>query len=381
VNIKSAWLHARERERYWQTIPLRAYTWVVLSAFLLFFSLGVQADPFLTWTFRQVLVQGAFGMFLALGFAAGIRTKRARFVFVPLLLLLVFVLQNFQPKFFAHETLMGPGFVDIRRRLAMSIVASSLGYVIFVLFAGTQGVRHVRVRTELELAERLQQTLAPPLAISNAGYEIQGRSVPSSEMGGDLLDAVDHHGAMACYLADVAGHGIQAGVFMGMVKSSARTALLRPGPLEQLLADLNSVLFGLKAGSATYATFACLRCGEEGRVEYSLAGSGPILHYNARSKTVSHVALEQFPLGLFASATFQGGSIEVNPGDVLVLLTDGLPEVADRHDEQFGIDRIEEIVRRNADGPLADLTDALFAAVRRHGSQTDDETLVLVRAR
>ena len=185
---------------------------------------------------------------------------------------------------------------------------------------------------------------------------------------------------LACYVADVAGHGIQAGVFMGMVKSSARTALLRPGPLKGFLADLNRVLFDIKAASATYVTFACLRCGEGGKVEYSLAGNGPILHYHARSKTTSQLAMEQFPLGMFANTTFQSSFIEVERGDILTLLTDGMPEVADANDEQFGLERIGAIVARNADGPLADLTERLFAAVRQHRSRTDDETLVLVRA-
>jgi sigma-B regulation protein RsbU (phosphoserine phosphatase) len=282
------------------------------------------------------------------------------------------------------KTLMRPGFEYVRWRLAMdgglSITAAMAGYVIFFLFMGTQGVRHVRVRTELELAERVQQTLAPPLASSRAGYEIHGKSEPSSQMGGDLLDAVYDGEAMACYVSDVAGHGIQAGVFMAMVKSAARTALLRPGALEALLADLNQVLFDVKAGSATYVTFACVRCHDGGKVEYSLAGNGPILHYHASSKTVSQLALEQFPLGLFARTAFQSGLVKVEPGDILALLTDGLPEVEDANGQQFGLERVGELVARNASVPLADLTEKLFAAARQHGARTDDETLVLVRA-
>ena len=115
-------------------------------------------------------------------------------------------------------------------------------------------------------------------------------------------------------------------------------------------------------------------------MEYSLAGNGPILHYHARSKTTSQLAMEQFPLGLFANATFQRGLAEVESGDILALLTDGLPEVEDANEEQFGLERIGEIVARNADGRLADLTEKLFAAVRQYGGQADDETLVLVRA-
>ena len=103
----------------------------------------------------------------------------------------------------SNKALMGPGFEYVRWRLKMDgllvSVSAGLGYTALLLFVGTQGVRHVRVRTELELAEQLQQTLAPPLADSNAGYEIQGRSMPSSQMGGDLLDAVNDGDALTCY--------------------------------------------------------------------------------------------------------------------------------------------------------------------------------------
>jgi serine phosphatase RsbU (regulator of sigma subunit) len=164
------------------------------------------------------------------------------------------------------------------------------------------------------------------------------------------------------------------------VKSSVRTALLRPGPLAGLLGDLNRVLFEVKTTPATYVTFACLRCGENGKVEYSLAGSGPILHYRAQSMTVTQLAMEQFPLGLFGNKMFQSGVFEIEPGDILALLTDGLPETTDANDEQFGLDRMGEIIARKPAAPLSEITESVFEAVRRHGPQTDDETLVLVRA-
>ena len=166
---------------------------------------------------------------------------------------------------------------------------------------------------------------------------------------------------------------------MGMVKSSVHTALLRRGPLADLLGDLNRVIFEVKTSPATYVTFACLRCGEGGRVEYSLAGSGPILFYRAQSKTIVQLTMEQFPLGLFAKATFQSGVVEIETGDILAVMTDGIPETVDAGDEQFGLDRIGDILARNPGAPLTELTEAVFSAVRRHGAQTDDETLVLVR--
>jgi len=382
-----AWIASEERRRYWQSLPLSAFAWMALTAFLTFASVGLAANLVdgLQWPFWWVLVKAAFfGAITALSFATILRSPKARFlILIPVFVLLV-VLPRIQMGFLANKVLMGPDFEDVRWRLAtegmLSSAAAAVGYAVFVIFAGTQGVKHVRVSTELELAEKLQQTLAPPLAARNPAYEILGRSVPSSQMGGDLLDAVDDCGAIACYVADVAGHGIQAGVFMGMVKSSARTALLRPRPLEELLADLNKVLFDVKGGSPTYVTFACLRCGEDGKVEYTLAGNGPILHYHARERSVSQLSMDQFPLGLFANATFASGIVKVEPGDILALLTDGLPEVEDANSEQFGLERIGKLVAGNADASLADLTEMLFAAVRQFGRQTDDETLVLVRA-
>jgi serine phosphatase RsbU (regulator of sigma subunit) len=157
--------------------------------------------------------------------------------------------------------------------------------------------------------------------------------------------------------------------------------LLKVAPLAALLGDLNRVFFDLKITPATYVTFACLRCSESGNVEYSLAGCGPILHYCAQLKTTAQLAMEQFPLGLFTHAAFQSGIVEIQPGDILALSTDGVSETTNISDEQFGFDRIAGIIAARPQAPLAEITESIFAAVRRHGLQADDETLVLVRRR
>jgi serine phosphatase RsbU (regulator of sigma subunit) len=336
--------------------------------------------------FSWVLSKGAvFGLAVALSLLATRYQKRVfSKIALAVAVALVLIFGQIDAGIAQEIALNGPGQQDIRWRVAMdgtvSLVGLVLGYVLFFRSMVSQGIKHVRTRAELALAEQVQQTLSPPLAIRSVGYETQGRSAPSSQMGGDLLDAVDDPAGMAVYVADVAGHGIQAGVFMGMVKSSVRTALLRPGSLSRLLDDLNRVVFDVKTATATYVTFAGLRCGANGRVEYSLAGNGPILHYKAQSRTVTELAMEQFPLGLFGNATFQSGFIDIEPGDILALSTDGLSETTDADDQQFGLGRMREIIARMAAGPLAEITESVFEAVRRHGPQTDDETLVLVRA-
>ncbi len=335
----------------------------------------------LWWTITRACV---IGILSALSLMIAGRGRRVLLIALPMVIAVILLALARAKAPPPNRLLFEPGLEQLRRRLViegtLSVAAMSLGYAIFLRTIATEVSRHIRTRAELVLAEQVQQSLAPPLAVKSAGYEVQGRSSPSSQMGGDLLDAVEQPGAVAVYVADVAGHGIQAGVFMGMVKSSVHTALLRRGPLAELLADLNRVAFEVKTSPATYVTFACLRCGEGGKVEYSLAGSGPILHYRARFKTTDLLAMEQFPLGLFAKATFQSGVVQIEPGDILAVMTDGIPETVDAGDRQFGLDRIGEILAGTPTGPLEELVEAVFNAVRRHGPQVDDETLVLVRA-
>ena len=390
VNPKNFWSQSLERRRYWQSMSFPALLWLVVSGALSFASTWLAYDldtglrlPYWWLLVRTATLSAVFAAAMIIGFRSTRRWKTS-LPTIALVFAVVFALGKIERGLPANPALLTPGFKEVRQRLNLDAtlfsMAPVLGWIVLVLFAGTQGVKHVRTRTELELAERLQQTLAPPLAVRNANYEIHGRSAPSSQMGGDLLDAVTDNGTLACFIGDVAGHGIQAGVFMGMVRSSARTALLRPIPLDRLLADLNQVLFEIKAESPTYVTFACLRGGERGKVEYALAGHEPILHYHARTKTITPLAMEQFPLGLFSHATFASGTIEVEPGDILTLLTDGLLEVSNTREEEFGQGRIHDILLQNAGRPLPDLTERIFTAVAQHGQQQDDQTLVLVRA-
>jgi hypothetical protein len=386
-NLK-AFFQREERRNYWQTVPLSAIVWLALSAFLAFASMGLSTTDLGTslrlpywWALTRAALFGGFTALLIVVPLRRPKSQPATAIVIVLLLILSSRADRWLP---ASQSLAGPAFGYVRWRLAMdgmfSGLAALLGWITLVIFAGTQGIKQVRARTELELAEKLQQTLAPPLAARNAGYEVRGKSVPSSRMGGDLLDCLEDRESIACYLADVSGHGIHAGVFMAMAKSSVRTALLRPGPLAQLLADLNQVLLEIKAGSSTYATFACVRCGEGRQIEYALAGHGPILHYHARTKDVSFLEMEQFPLGLFAGAKFESRTARLEPGDILALLTDGLPEVADDKDEQFGLERIGGILAEYGEHSLDELMARLFEMARRHGRQNDDETLILVRA-
>src|SRR5262249_42202424 len=158
-------------------------------------------------------------------------------------------------------------------------------------FVQREGTRYVRAHTEIALARDIHRLLVPALARRVGAFEFQGVSVPSGEVGGDLIDLVESKDGWIGYVADVSGHGVGAGLLMGMVKSAARMQLQQMSPIDQLLTDLNAVLLDLKKPEM-YVTFAGLQFDESG-LRFSVAGHPPILHYRATSATVDELSVAQ----------------------------------------------------------------------------------------
>ncbi len=87
------------------------------------------------------------------------------------------------------------------------------------------------METELSLAHAIQSTLVPTISFENKSFEAYGRSIPSSEMGGDIIDVVESERCLLAYVADVSGHGLPAGQLMGMLKTAMSSASIPPTAL------------------------------------------------------------------------------------------------------------------------------------------------------
>jgi serine phosphatase RsbU (regulator of sigma subunit) len=275
-----------------------------------------------------------------------------------------------------------PDSSGVQERLkfdALWVLASMVtSYTCFVWFMTGTAVRYLRVRAEMELAHQIHQVLVPPVDVTIGAFEFSGVSIPSGEVGGDLVDVVDRDGAWLGYVADVSGHGVSSGVVMGMFKSALRMRLLHPGPLSGLLDDLNGVLLPLKSGSM-FVTTACVRGHDSGDLEYSVAGHLPILHVRAATRGVEEVTIPQIPIAMFGDYRFASGTLTCERGDLLALITDGLTEVFDEKDEQLGMEAVKAILGRLAGRPLAEISREIVATARAHGMQIDDQTLLLIR--
>jgi len=119
--------------------------------------------------------------------------------------------------------------------------------------------------------------------------------------------------------------------------------------------------------------------GEHDHAEYITAGNVPLLHYIHARKDVVRLSMEPFPLGLFPDVEYVSGRVPYAPGDVFAMLTDGLVETTDAWEEEFGLQRLENVLHDFAGQPLSKIYDAAMEAVHHHGNPSDDRTLMFVR--
>jgi serine phosphatase RsbU (regulator of sigma subunit) len=257
------------------------------------------------------------------------------------------------------------------------ILMMAFGVRAYRTHISTEGARQLRAEAELALAHRLQSMLVPPVVFRNSRVEICGRSIPSDQVGGDLVDVVASEDGVLAYLIDVSGHGIPAGTLMGAVKAAMRsTASLALG---EALETVNRVLPSVKE-PAMYATLAAIRFGAADRdVEYTLAGHLPILHYRATAGTIEALTLQQFPLGFFDHSRYETRRVGCAPGDMFALFSDGIIETANAMDDQFGVDRVAAQLVAIPSKPLEAILEAVLRAAAAHGTSHDDRSILVIR--
>jgi sigma-B regulation protein RsbU (phosphoserine phosphatase) len=254
----------------------------------------------------------------------------------------------------------------------------AVGFRLLLSFVTTQGLDNVRMQTELSLAHGIQATLVPTISFQNASFEVYGKSLPSAEMGGDLIDVIESNGNLLAYVADVSGHGLAAGQLMGMLKTALRVSLqFRQAPAA-LLESADRVLPAVKE-SDMYATLALLQFDGSAQAEYALAGHVPIVHYHNRSRDTTRLSMEQFPLGLIPGGSYASEHVAYSPRDLFLMVTDGISEVPNAQDEEFGLERLEQLLTQDAAEPLPQIWERIMERVRQHGLQQDDQTLLLIR--
>jgi predicted membrane protein len=376
------------KQTYWQRLPLTSMALFLLGVFFLFGITGVATDIFDVGrqTPQHLAVSIIFAGCTAIVYAVAGFSLRQRFwiAFFPILATQLFV-GNLISRYF--HNLPTPTQMDAvaiaaqEKRLAIDgwaiIIATIVGYICFLLVNIKEGRRYFRVQAEIELATEVHRILVPPIETKLGAWEFYGRSSPSGEVGGDLIDLAGDADNWVAYVADVSGHGVAPGVVMGMVKSAARMLLTSGDDATHLAPRLNEVLYPLKKPDM-FVTFCFLAKTREG-LRLGVSGHPAILHFSARKNEVTQYEASNMPLGILPAGEFASVAIESEPGSLFALYTDGYVETANAAGEEYGIQRLQTEFQKFGNKPLAEIHTALVASLRRHGPQFDDQSILLIR--
>ncbi len=245
-----------------------------------------------------------------------------------------------------------------------------------------QAVEKERLEREAELAAEIQHRLLPERLPRLAGLEVVGWSRPARHVGGDFYDLMPHAGErLAAVVADVAGKGMPAALLVSSLSSAMRLLVEGKALGPEVVARLNRHVFDSSGPNKFITLLAAEVEAGSGEVRYLNAGHNPALHLTAAGE-VRELGSGGLPLGLFRSGSYRPGSLRMGPGDLLCIYSDGITECASPEDEEFGPERLVELLRAAAGRPLAHLVAAVDEATARFARglpQADDQTLILIR--
>jgi len=240
-----------------------------------------------------------------------------------------------------------------------------------------------KMRQELEMARVVQMSTLPSRMPEVAGYDAWGMCRPAGLTGGDTFDLAAIDQGLLVVLGDATGHGIAPALSVTQMQAMLRVAFRLGASLETAFTQVNNQLADTLPDDRFITAFIGLLDASSHTLRFHSGGQGPILHWQAGTGACARHKPTSFPLAAMPlSALRPAVTLAMAPGDVLVLLSDGIYEYANAAGEQFGEERVREVVAAHRSGSAAALGEALLAAVRdfaRGAPQEDDMTLVLVR--
>jgi len=238
--------------------------------------------------------------------------------------------------------------------------------------------------SSLNAAREVQRRFMPSKLPPIEGYEVATWWFPNEAVGGDYCDVIPlPSGDVALCVADVSGHGLGPSLLMASVRAALRTLLLSHASPQELLEKLALAL----ADDFEHGSFItmCLTTLAPQRHElaYSNAGHAPALVYQAASGQFIELESTGLPLGVIVPMQYPlGPAITLQPGDLMLLATDGIIESFDKRGEQFGVQRLKQLIVKLARAPIQDVVRSIGREVELHyvgDSPPDDLTVLALR--
>jgi sigma-B regulation protein RsbU (phosphoserine phosphatase) len=255
-------------------------------------------------------------------------------------------------------------------------------------------VEQETLRRDIALASDVQRRLLPDAPPRSECVDFAAASVPARRIGGDYYDFVElNDGRIGIALADVSGKGVAAALIMSVVQASLRL-ISSEGDVSapRLVARMNEFVYRSTPASK-YATFFYAQLDEQRRqLRYVNAGHNApyLLRAGRRSTTdsappeIEQLSVGGTVVGMFPEMGYEEATVELYPGDILLVFTDGVPEAHNPESEEFGEERLQLLLRETAHLPADEISARISAEMKnwiRDAEQYDDLTFIVMKVR
>jgi sigma-B regulation protein RsbU (phosphoserine phosphatase) len=251
-----------------------------------------------------------------------------------------------------------------------------------------------RLERELQMAHEVQASFLPQETPQLPGWEFVARWRPAREVAGDYYDFIlDDSGQLGLVIADVAGKGMPAALFMVLTRSIVRASVSRASCPADGIARANQLICADSATGMFVTLFYALLDPATGAITYVNGGHNPPLLCTSSADPCAHVRRDErdrltkltrtgMALGVLADASFEQRTVQLGPGDFVLFYTDGVTDAIDAHEREFGMQRLQQVILEHRYAPAADVVAALERAIDDFVGSTepfDDIAVVVVR--
>jgi serine phosphatase RsbU (regulator of sigma subunit) len=237
------------------------------------------------------------------------------------------------------------------------------------------------LKRDLRFAWEIQKHLLPQAGQKGAFFEVAGHTIPCRMVGGDLYDYFTlPNGSLGFALADVAGKGSAAALMATLVHGTFMTLAYDEQTPAEALSRVNRVLLRRDLNSR-FVTFHYAMLSADGRLISCNAGHNYPLIVR-RDGTMETLEVGGMPVGLFDTSTYEDESAQLEPGDTVLVFSDGLIDAMDAMGRSYGDERVADCLRRNQDRPAAEILECMLNSVDcfvQEGPQADDLTALIIR--
>ena len=229
---------------------------------------------------------------------------------------------------------------------------------------------------ELEEAKKIQESMLPKVFPTSKSYDISAGLVTSTEIGGDYYDFFENKNSIYAVCGDATGHGTSSGMMVSIIKSGLNG--LPSLSTDKVLYELNNIVKKIDLGTLKMSLNICEI--KNGSITLSSAAMPPIYLYNSKSKKTEEILIRGLPLGGLKNETFDIQKKKFNKGDVLVMLSDGLPEAENDAGELYDYERVMELINKNASKTAEEIKDKMIGEVDvwLDGKVPDDDVSIVI---